>query len=217
MPSEIFTKTGQDVALYVKRQFGDTDGRQATDADILGWINVVQQEIVSQNPILKEVLESVTVIGQDVYAFPASLVQYIESIHLDGKPLASYTFQEAERYIMEYTGDADKESSVPDLWYERDGAIYVYPVPNKVQTFRMFYQRRPSDLTALGDDLQVPDRYFQRVVDGVLARAYQLDGDWEAAQYKQQEFFNGMNLLANQENVPRATLYPSPTVREEDL
>jgi uncharacterized protein YfaT (DUF1175 family) len=63
----------------------------------------------------------------------------------------------------------------------------------------------------------VPDRYFQRVVDLVLTRAYQLDENWEAASYKQQEYVNAMNLLENQENVVQMNTYPSVTVRIEDL
>lgn len=218
MPGETFTRTGNQVANYVKKQFGDANGRQITDADILGWINTAQQEIVSQNPVLKDALEINTTPGQDAYTYPGEMVQYIESIHLDGKPLESFSFQEAERYIASYTGDDAKASARPTLWYERNGTVYLYPVPDSAEyLMRMFYQRRPADLVALGDLLGVPDRYFQRVVDAVLARAYQLDGDWEAAQYKQQEFFSGMQLIANQENVVRTTVYPTITVREEDL
>jgi hypothetical protein len=217
MPGEIFTRTGLDVAEYVKRQFGDIDGRQVTDADILGWINTVQNEIVSQNPILKDALDNATAAGQDAYVYPSELVQYIESVHIEGKPLDSLTFQEAERYILEHTGDDNRASRVPEVWYERNGTIYLYPVPDAAYSLRLFFQRRPADLAALSEPLEVPDRYFQRVVDGVLARAYQLDGDWEAAQYKSTEFYNGMTLLANQENVPRTTVYPTITVREEDL
>jgi hypothetical protein len=216
MPAEIFSRDGNDVALAVKRTFGDLDARQITDADILDWINLAQQEIVSQNPILKGSLENVTTIGQDTYQYPTERIQYIESIHLDGKPLEGYSFQEAERYIMAITGDDAKASQTPQVWYERDGQIFLYPVPAEVQTIRMFFVERPADLTSLSSPLGVPDRYYQRVLDLVLTRAYQLDGNWEAAQYKQSEFFNGMNLLANQENVQRLTVYPTITVREED-
>jgi len=51
----------------------------------------------------------------------------------------------------------------------------------------------------------------------VLARAYQLDENWEAAQYKQAEYVNAMNLLANQENATQVNSYPTNTARIEDL
>jgi uncharacterized protein YfaT (DUF1175 family) len=76
---------------------------------------------------------------------------------------------------------------------------------------------QPTDLTVLTNTLSVPNRYFQRVVDLVLARAYQLDENWEAASYKQQEYVNAMTLLENQENVVQMSTYPSVTVRIEDL
>jgi hypothetical protein len=51
----------------------------------------------------------------------------------------------------------------------------------------------------------------------VLAHAYQLDENWEAARYKQAEYFNGMETLANQENVSKTNTYSAITVRIEDL
>lgn len=221
MPVETFTKTGRNVADMVKRQFGDPDGRQITDNDILTWINAAQQDIVSQNPILKETLETSVIAGQDIYRYPAQMVQYIEAIHFKGVPLEAYTFQEAQAYILR---DLPENGDIPEgvrplIWYERDGDIYLYPTPSATEenVLRMFYVRRPADLTIIADDLAVPDRYFQRVVDLVLARAYQLDENWEAAKYKQAEYITGMDMLANQENVTNTNTYPSVTVRIEDL
>jgi len=76
---------------------------------------------------------------------------------------------------------------------------------------------QPLELDALSDTLTVPDKYFQRVVDFVLARAYQLDENWEAAQYKQQEYSIAMGMLANQQNVGQTNTYPTNTARIEDL
>jgi len=100
MPAEIFTRTGDDVATRVKRQFGDPDGRQITNNDILLWINSAQQEIVSQNPILKETADTNVVSGQDLYTYPTQRVQYIESLHYNSVPLQYYSFEEAQEYIF---------------------------------------------------------------------------------------------------------------------
>lgn len=220
MPVETFTKTGRNVADMVKRQFGDPDGRQITDNDILNWINAAQQDIVSQNPILKETLETSVNAGQNIYRYPAQMVQYIEAIHFKGVPLEPYSFQEAQAYILTQltgTGEAP-ESERPSIWYERDGDIYLYPTPSASEenVLRMFYVRHPEDLPNLTTVLSVPDRYFQRVIDLVLARAYQLDENWEAAKYKQAEFFTGMDMLAGQENVTNTSTYPTITIRIED-
>lgn len=219
MPAESYTKTGSDVALALKRQFGDSDGRQITDADILEWINVAQQEIVSQNPILKDTMQTASIAGQDAYSYPASLnIQYIEAVHYDGVPLEALSFQEAQAYLLAHRDFNDVEGS-PVIWYERNGTLYLYPKPSEstADVIRMFFIRRPEDLATISDPLDLPDRYFQRILDLCLAKAYQLDENWEAAQYKQSEFFSGMNMLANQENVVRTNTYPAPTVRVEDL
>lgn len=219
MPAEIFTKTGQEVAEKVKRQFGDPDGRQINDFDILGWINLAQQDIVSQNPILKEQVQTNVIKGQDLYTYPSQDVQYIEALHYDGIPLESYSFQEAQSYILSHLPEAGAPEGIPQIWYERAGDVYIFPKPNKNITngLRLYYVRQPEELSVLTDPLGVPDRYFQRVVDLVLARAYQLDENWEAASYKQQEFVNAMNLIENQENHVNTNTYQGIYVRIEDL
>jgi hypothetical protein len=219
MPAEIFTRTGTQVADKVKRQFGDPDGRQINDFDILGWINLAQQDIVSQNPLLKETVQTNVVRGQDLYTYPTENIQYIEALHYDSVPLEPYSFQEAQAYILSHLPESGSPEGTPTIWYERAGQVYIFPKPNTNITngLRMYYVKQPEDLVLLTDTLSVPDRYFQRVVDLVLARAYQLDENWEAASYKQQEYVNAMNLLENQENVVQMNTYPSVTVRIEDL
>lgn len=222
MASELFTKTGNDVAQSVKRQFGDPDGRQITDADILEWINHVQQDIVNINPLLKETAVTNVVEGQDLYEYPAQRVQYIEAIHYDGVPLEPYSFQEAELYILGRAKNLDFLHPIdykPKIWYERMGSIYIYPKPDESITngLRMFYTAQPEELANLSASLSIPDRYFPRLVEHVLAHAYQLDENWEAARYKQAEYFNGMETLANQENVSQTNTYAPITVRIEDL
>jgi hypothetical protein len=219
MPSEIYSKSGSDVANVVKRQFGDPDGRQITDSDILEWINQAQQEIVSQNPLLKQVAQANIVDGQDVYQYPASRVQYIEAIHYRGIPLEAYSFQEAQTYILRIKEPETVVAGRPEIWYERDGSIYLFPFPDEdiPNGLRLFFTAQPDEITSLSDTLSVPDRYYQRVIELVLARAYQLDENWEAARYKQAEFMNGMEMLANQEHVVNTNTYPSITTRIEDL
>jgi hypothetical protein len=222
MAAELYTKTGLDVAANVKRQFGDPDGRQITDGDILEWINHVQQDIVNINPILKETAVTNVVKDQDLYEYPAQRIQYIEGIHYDGVPLEAYSFQEAELYILGREKSMDILATVdkkPKIWYERLGSVYLYPKPDESITngLRMFYSAQPEELTTLSSLLSIPDRYFPRLVEHVLAHAYQLDENWEAARYKQAEYFNGMETLANQENVSQTNTYGSITVRIEDL
>ena len=159
MPAEIFTRTGTEVANSVKRQFGDPDGRQITNDDILNWINSAQQDIISQNPILKDSAQTNVVSGQDIYTYPSESIQYIEALHYDGVPLEHYTFQEAQTYILS-NPDADIVQDVkPSIWYERAGNIYLFPKPleNVTNGLRLFFVRQPANLASLGNTLSVPD------------------------------------------------------------
>jgi len=100
MPAEIFSFTALDVIQRVKTQFGDNSGAQLTDDVILRWINDGQQEIVNNNPVLKDTKLSNIVAGQAEYTFPADKVQYIEALYVDGRPVKNLSPQSFRDFIL---------------------------------------------------------------------------------------------------------------------
>ena len=215
--AELTTKTGSDVAVEVKRIFGDEDGVQIADADIIRWINAAQQQIVSVNPILQKTLLRDIVAGQADYTFPADRVQYIQSLRYDGTPLDAYSYAEAQDYILvnDPTGTTD---GVPLIWYQWAQQITLWPKPttSKTNGLRMDYVAIPVNLVLIGDTLAVPDRYFEAVVSFVLQKAHQIEDNYDGANYVKGQFQENLAALSEQENRIQLRQYPTITVREED-
>jgi hypothetical protein len=89
----------------------------------------------------------------------------------------------------------------------------VYPKPdaNLAGGIEIYYTRQPAVVSALSDIPEVPVMYHNRIVEYVLAQAYELDEDWQAAQVKQQQFRTGVDKLKDQTDWAVRDAYPSIT------
>jgi hypothetical protein len=209
MPAETFTFKGVDVSIRVKSQFGDTSGAQVSDDAILRWINDAQREIVNSNMLLRDVKYANIVAGQYDYTFPSDKVLAIEALYIDGTPLEAVTIQQARDFQMSRDPGFDRQENLPSVWYERAGVITVYPKPAKNITngLKIEFLKTPAELVAMTDTLAVPDRYFNEVVNFVLAQAMEMDENFSAATYKFAQFREGLNRLAYRDNMNQTDLY----------
>jgi hypothetical protein len=218
MPAETFTFKGVDVSIRVKSQFGDTSGAQVSDDAILRWINDAQREIVNSNLLLRDVKYTDVVIGQHDYTFPTDKVLAIEALYIDGTPLEAVTVQQAREFQMTRDPNFERQQDIPTIWYERAGVITVYPKPAKNITngLKIEFLKTPAELTAMTDTLAVPDRYFNEVVNFVLAQAMEMDENFSAATYKFSQFREGLNRLAYRDNMNQTDLYYQVVPDPED-
>lgn len=211
MPAEEFTHTGQDIATRVRSSFGDTSGSQLADSNILLWINDGQREIVNSNPILRASKTTDLLIGQADYTFPSDKVLLVEAIYIDGYPIDNVTPQAAREYIQKSDPTAATTAERPQIWYERAGVITFWPKPNKTieNGLKLEYIKNPTDLVSLASTVGVPDRYFNELVNYVIAQSLEMDENYDAANYKLGQFRNGLDRLFTKDSVSQDSLYPS--------
>lgn len=211
------TKKVSDVASYVKRQFGDESGVQIVDDDIVRWVNAAQAEIANTNNVLQASATKPTIVGTYQYNLGVDMaIESIRSVHADGRKLKYLNFNDYESFIT--TEDPDMTNRArPEVWSEWGGILHVYPVPDAVYTLSVYYQAAPVVVTALTDLLTIPDKYFQRVVDYVLAQAFELDENFSAHAAKMDSFDSHLVTMALDENKGSVDTYPRMTVRDEDL
>jgi hypothetical protein len=212
MPAESFTYTTFDVYERVRTLFGDTSGAQITDAMVTRWINDGQQEIVNNNPILKDTKYSDIVAGQGEYTFPNDKVQYIEAIYVDGRPVRAMTPQTFREFILQDDPRRTAKSDYPDVWYERNGLITFYPTPQKdfPGGLKLEYVRQPTPVTFISTsvNLSIPDRYLNELVNFVMSQALELDENFTAADYKRNQFREGLDRQHLRENIVQIASYP---------
>lgn len=209
MPAEEFSYTGDDVAFRVRSSFGDFSGAQLSDAAILSWINDGQREIVNSNTLLRATKYANIVAGQQDYTFPEDKVLAIEALYVDGYPIENVSPQAAREYIIKLDPTSILTAERPEIWYERAGVITFYPTPQKSITngLKLEYVKTPSNLALLSNDLGIPDRYFNELVNYVISQALEADENYEAASYKLQQFRSGLDRLNLKDNLSQIDLY----------
>lgn len=177
------THTLSDVMNYIKRQFGDESGVQITDSDITRWTNQAQTEIVNKNPMIQATATQDSVVAQQIYTIPPDMIQ-IESLMYDGNIIEPSNFET----IRAQLGVDNNVQGTPLYWYLWANQIYLWPIPSDIKPVSVNYSKMPQAVTSPSDTLGVPDRYFDRVCEYVMSKAYELDEDWQGHTVQAQKF-----------------------------
>lgn len=211
-------KTGLDVKNRLIRQMGDTSGAQFVDSDFLNWINDAQREISIANDILQKSGSANTTSGISQYALPVDC-QKLRRVAYLGTALQLTTMEQ----ITEMAPDHDQTSaqgypsSTPIMYWIYAGQINLYPSPSSTDTngLTIFYTRQPVDLTVTGNSIDLPDEYFNRIVEYCLAQAYELDTNYYQSGNKAAQFQQGIAALKGNADWEGETSYPSITYNQE--
>lgn len=202
------TRTFGALALDIKRIFGDESGVQLDDSDIQRWANSAQMEIVTSNKAIKARSTSLSAVGQATYTFPDVQIQQVASLHYDNMRLENVPFAEAERYVMSYDPE-QIETGTPRIWYEWDGEFTVWPKPDDVKTFTLYFTAYPDELTGdTAQALSVPDKFYNAVVDYILSKAYEMDEDMQASGMAEQRFRAALEGQMEDERQAQHMTYP---------
>ena len=218
MPVERKSKTVQNVADAVKRQFGDESGVEVQDSDIIRWINDAQTEIVVKNPEVNAGMVQINVVaGQTTYPLLSQItdILVVHSIHFRGQYLNNMSFLEAQQTIIR--SDDTQTSDTPHFWYEYAGVINLWPKPVTSYTagLTVFYSKAPELITTMGQTLSVPDSYFKAVQDFCLTQAHEMDDNMNQAGVKAQQFETALQVQANRTHAQDA-FYPTIIMLPED-
>lgn len=194
-----------DVISSVTRQFGDESGVQITEDDIIRWTNTACMEMNSKNKILRARATVQRIPDSYTLEIPSDVMIITDILWVDSS-LAPHRLEKVSTldYYENYAKDATLlNKSDPKVWvWMQDGTgfIYVSPVgPDNATTFIINYVPEPPALNTSGDTLPLPDRYFDRIVEFVLSKAYELDENWQARQAMLSDFNQNMDTLNHAE------------------
>lgn len=190
MTAPTVTRTVQDLAIEVKRLFGDESGVQIVDADIIRWINFGQVEICSKTRVLKGVSIGTLTVGVNVVPTPTDYLE-MEAVWIDGVMIRAISWED-----FRSIGTNKNEVGNPLSWFLYANMINLWPVPNLANEIKIFYAKKPDDVNSLGDSLSLPDRYFDRLKEYVMSKAYELDEDWTAHQVQREQMESNLREMA---------------------
>lgn len=214
-----------DVKIRVKRQFGDEAAVQVTDADIVRWVNDAQRDCVMKNEtVLQTSSTTSAVANQQDYTLPTNLqilrtIRFKRTGDLSYYKLEGMSMSEFDEYVDGWDGTA-YGASVPVVYtVYPSGTLKIFPVPAEASTngIKIVYSRQPVDVVNDADSIDLPLSYHNAVVAYCLARAYELDEDWSAANNMGAEYDAGIKLNKDRENWTNREVYPRITVLDEDM
>lgn len=213
-----------DVMERVKRAFGDESGVQISDPDIIRWINDAQREMVKHNEtLLEKAAVSSTVANQQEYSMPTDLLIFRQVSH---KPsgfrsymrLKGYSFVEFNELVDGFDG-TEYPTGTPNVFTIHAEKLILFPIPEQsiTNSLKIYYNRKPVDVTNQASVLDLPDSYFEPIVKYCMTQAYEMDEDWEAASNKGSELMSDINLLKGRGDWKQQDVYPTITVLNEDM
>lgn len=213
-----------DIITRVQRQFGDESAVQVTDADVLRWINDGQRETVNSNEtLLEKTATTSTVANQQAYNLPTDLLIFQGLFYKDSgmnsyQKLKGYTFRQFNELVDQWDG-TDYPAGVPTIFTLYAGQFILFPIPSQSLTnsLKIYYNRKPTDVTLTSSPIDLPDQYFEVLVKYCLSQAYEMDEDWQAATSKGEEIASDLRLLRGREDWKDEEFYPVITVRHEDI
>lgn len=203
-----------DVVTRVQRQFGDEASVQINSDDVIRYINDAAKEIAVQNDLGAATANVASVAGQSLYTAPADMFA-IRSIYYNNRKLDFYKSTEYDEYVN--ANDPDSTATGTPILYTRFVTdLLLYPKPDVVGAIKIWYFKRPTEVTTTADALPFPAEYHLRIVEYCLQQAYQTDEDWDAADRMQGQFSDGMTRLKQLENADAEATYAVITVLPED-
>lgn len=232
--------TAAEVGTHVRRAFGDEDSIQIQDTDIVRWINAAQRNILIEHKVLKQIARTNVIKGQYEYDLGTLPILQIQTIHYRGRPLDYRSFQNAEEYIL--ANDPERmQSGSPTMWYSWGNTLFLWPTPTEGDPFGsgtpgipgnpgtpgaldpsdkhrlvIYFLSRPKDLNRITDAISLPEEYFDRIVEYVLAQAYELDEDNQNSDFKLGQFKDGLDRMSGDTDRPQNDTYPLITIMPED-
>lgn len=175
-----------ELIRVVKNEFGDEASVVIDDTDIIRWANDGQLEIVRRTDSLETNSVVPTVIDQTSYVLASALK--INRVTYDGAGLVKISKAQLNKWYPD-RGTTGYGNGTPNVVAVFGNKIEVYPKPAAVKNLTIFYVPKPTPLSSPGNlVLDIPEEMHDDLVQYCLRRAFEQNGDWQAASIKDQKF-----------------------------
>jgi len=196
-----------EIKTSVKRQFGDESGAQITESDITRWANDALRDIVRKVEITNQHRETAVIAGDAGYELPDNFM-YLARVTYDNRLLPERKLRDLdlESNAIDQTG-----SGTPESYYIWNRTIYLYPTPavGGSANLDIWYVSSPAVLTVDEDVPEIPAFMHEDIVRYCLARAKELDEDWQAAALFDTDYESRMMQARYEQSAQPTDTYPS--------
>ena len=160
-----------------------------TDLELLRWLSDGQRTIVAANPSASSLVATVTCVAGSRQTIPSdgfALIRVYRNLSAGGVAGDAVTEVGSELLDWQYPDRHSMTGAATIKAYSFDEkdrrAFYVFPPATTAASLQINYSVLPVEMTATTDLLKVEDIYQAPLVDYVLYRAHQKDGDFAGGQ-----------------------------------
>jgi hypothetical protein len=134
-----------ELAIRVKRQFGDESSVQVTDDDIIRWVNAGVSEIARKNQLLETKANSSIIAGTADYSYPTDLLTLI-AVRANTVSLLKLSPSAIDDYVYDTS-----TPGCPTAYSTFGRIITLYPTPNAAGTLTISYTAKPAVVAETSD------------------------------------------------------------------
>lgn len=173
--------TTTSVIAKVQTILHDTTGIRWPDAELLGWLNDGQREIVLYKPNAYVKTATTALVSGTKQTLPSDGVQLIDVVrNVPGRAIRIAMREILDSITPNWHGAAAATEVVHYMYSMLNPKIYyVYPPNNGAGSVELVYGAAPNDATSNGT-ITVDDIYMTVLIDYMLYRAYSKDSEFSA-------------------------------------
>ena len=202
------TITAQSIIDKAEIILQDTTNVRWPLAELLGWLNDGQREIVALRPDTFVKIASVALIAGTRQAIPSDGYQLVKitrnmgvSGSTPGKALRKVPHAVLDAQVPNWHSAAAATTIDHFVFDPRSPKVYfVYPPSTGTTQVEIVYSASPTDVAAAGNTITLDDIYSGALMDYIMYRAYSKDftsaGNPERAAAHRQLFENTLGLKA---------------------
>ena len=173
--------TAQDIITSASDILFDQANVRWSVAELLRWTNDAQKRIFGYRPDIGAVTESISLssgVKQDLKALKPLAIRLLEvTRNTNGPGIRITQMENLTAYNPDWTTDTASSTIKHYMFNEATPlTFWVYP-PASGASIEVSYMKGPTALTGPGDALEVPDTFFDAVLDYVLYRAMSKDAE----------------------------------------
>lgn len=171
------------IANKIKRTVGDTAGIMIKDADIWGWIDEAQLEILR---VTGAVTTEATIAANTFpWNIPATWLK-TKRVTYGGMPLMLIDLDQLDALQIRPSDGKD----TPTMYYHTTSTIRLYPEPltGDTTSVTIFYSATALTITSAAVALSVPVSNHVDVLEFCMKRAYEKTGKEAPARYSHEAF-----------------------------
>jgi hypothetical protein len=156
-----------------------------TEARMYEWLEHVINELARESKCIENTPTAVpTVAGTADYAYPTNLIE-IKRLTYNGGKLQKLSKREVD--AMTLSGTIATTQGTPVFYTDFDDTVSLFPVPDAVGSL-VFSGYSEHATILVGTTISIPNQFQLGLVDGLLAKMYAKDKDFQSAAYYDAKF-----------------------------